>query len=162
MIERERKFLVVATKLPSFVTGALAMDDQEVCRQMRTGYFTRDGIAIRASVGNVGRHNPKSRICFKGPGLESREEFEYEIPLDDAIRLVELAPYKINKSRIEFEGREIDSFEGGGILAEWEYHDGKGDPVLPVWLGKEVTNDPDYTNQQIAVRGFKTCDTPSF
>lgn len=156
MIERERKFLVKSDRLPIAITQALVTDDPAVCRKMQTGYFTKDGIAIRASVGNLGRHNPKARVCFKGPGLESREEFEYNIPIEDAVRLVELAPFKINKTRIEYEGWEIDFFEKGGALAEWEYHEGKGDPVImPLWIGQEVTSDPDYTNQKIAVNGFK-------
>lgn len=155
MIERERKFLVKSHWLPPAIVKALLEDNPVVCRTMQTGYFTKDGIAIRASVGNLGRPDPRARVCFKGPGLESREEFEYNIPIEDAVRLVELAPFRINKIRIEYDGWEIDFFEKGGVLAEWEYHDGKGDPDLPLWIGQEVTSDPDYTNQKIAVNGFK-------
>lgn len=153
-IERERKFLVDHTKLPKFVKLALEVDDQTICRKMKTGYFTKDGVAIRASVGNVGRHNPKSKVCFKGSGLELREEFEYNIPLEDALRLVELAPFKVEKTRIEYRGWEIDFFNLGGVMAEWEYHEGKDDPVLPEWILSEVTDDVRYTNQKIAVNGF--------
>lgn len=87
VIERERKFLVIKEKLPTDFLAAMPGG-----KNIQTGYFTRGNVAIRVSRKNVGQPDEKCKVCFKGPGTEERQEFEYTIPNKDAEALIELAP----------------------------------------------------------------------
>lgn len=85
----------------------------------------------------------------------SREEFEYEIPADDARCILEnqCGNRLICKTRylVPFAAHvfEVDVFEGrhsGLIVAEVELR-GEGEEVaLPPWVGAEVTHDKRYSN----------------
>lgn len=165
-IERERKFLVIKDKLPSdFFTRTTGK------QAIQTGYFTRGNVAIRVSRKNVGQPSEKCKVCFKGPGTEERQEFEYTIPNKDAEALIELAPTFLQKVRYDFEGWEIDCIdiskspmndhlqgkaaEGPHEIwvAEWEEHEGKAaiPSPLPEWIDREVTEEPRvYSNQALA------------
>lgn len=95
-------------------------------------------------------------LTLKSPryGL-SREEFEYEIPADDARFILETqcGARLIRKTRylVPFVAHvfEVDVFEGrhaGLIVAEVELR-GEGEEVaLPPWIGTEVTYDKRYSN----------------
>ncbi len=142
-IERERKFLVLPDLLP---TEAL-----QNSYETQAGYFTDGPIAIRVT----SRKGGKQKVCFKGPGTEEREEFEYIIPKEDAERLLALAPNNIHKTRYEYEGWEIDHLhvESKSLwFAEWEEAPGKP-PIpspLPKWIGEEVTGRVELTNMRLA------------
>jgi len=100
--------------------------------------------------------------CFlgvKGPGTISRLELEYEVPKDDAEKLMKLSPGRILKKRYfyPFEGHEweIDVFEGvhqGLLLAEIELksEDEKFEKPLFIKKAKEVTTDFRYTNAELS------------
>ncbi len=153
MIERERKFLVDHTKLPPLPVG----------RIITTGYFTAGDVAIRVSKSSSG----KAKICIKGPGTEERQEFEYTIPMEDAEKMLELAPTCLGKCRYDLDGWEIDSISMPGFfmydtdptkashhlwMAEWEEHEGKQpipDP-LPKWITRDVTEAGFYKNSNLA------------
>lgn len=102
-------------------------------------------------------------LTIKGPSSgASRLEFEYRIPLDDALEIMELCEKPIiEKTRyiIEYGGMkwEIDEFEGvnkGLLLAEVEltHEDQKID--IPEWIGEEVTGNPDYYNASLIKKPF--------
>ena len=84
----------------------------------------------------------------------SREEFEYEIPLNDAEELLlNFTSKQIRKYRyeIDIDGRkwEIDEFHGaleGLILAELEVNSEDDEFTKPDWIGKDVSTDPEYYN----------------
>lgn len=140
-IERERRFIVDAKKLPPLPPGRL----------IRTGYFTRDGVAIRVSISSAGAH----KVCFKSPGTIERLEFEYSIPRIDAEALLEMAPTILEKTRYDLDGWEIDEFHIADKfwLAEWEDQAGKpelDEANLPEWIGREVTHLRYATNQSVA------------
>lgn len=141
-IERERKFMVHFDRLPP--EAFLSFFETEA------GYFTNDLIAIRVT----SRKGGKQKVCFKGPGTEEREEFEYVIPKEDAERLLALAPTNIKKTRYEYQGWEIDSLNipGGLWVAEWEEAEGKPSipSPLPVWIGEEITGKAALTNMALA------------
>lgn len=89
------------------------------------------------------------------PGGFGRDEFEYEIPVDDAIKIFETLcePGTIEKTRYEipYEGHvwEVDVFHGtndGLITAEIELKSENEAFSSPSWLGEEVTHDKRYTN----------------
>lgn len=93
----------------------------------------------------------------------TREEFEYEIPLKDAMSLLELCERPIIEKKRYFIKRvnltwEIDVFEGenkGLKVAEVELDSETQDYDLPVWLGKEVSYESKYYNAALITNPFK-------
>ena len=153
MIEIERKFLVnsldfmeKAHQKSRIVQGYLNSNPERTVRiRMKgdKGYLTIKGI------GN-------------GSGL-SRFEWEKEIPLADAERLLILCEKGIiDKIRYEvkFENHiiEVDVFAGdneGLILAEIELKSETEQIQKPNWLGEEVTNDIKYYNAYLSNNPFQ-------
>lgn len=153
MIEIERKFLVnsldfieKAHQKSRIVQGYLNSNPERTVRiRMKgdKGYITIKGI------GN-------------GSGL-SRFEWEKEIPLADAERLLILCEKGIiDKIRYEvkFENHiiEVDVFAGdneGLILAEIELKSETEQIQKPNWLGEEVTNDIKYYNAYLSNNPFQ-------
>ena len=95
----------------------------------------------------------------------TRLEFEYEIPFDDASRLLDELCHRplIEKTRyrIGLEGLtwEIDEFAGdnqGLIVAEVELESENQELPLPRWIGREVSDDPRYFNAALVERPFTT------
>lgn len=101
------------------------------------GYFTVKGITI----GGV------------------REEYEYEIPYEDALNILKLAePGIVEKTRyyIRFEDRvwEVDEFHGGlqgVVIAEVELNNPDQPYDRPSFIGKDITGNPDYYNSNLKV-----------
>lgn len=90
-----------------------------------------------------------------------RNEFEYEIPLTDAKNLLNLCEAKIEKTRylIAHKGHtwEIDVFDGenkGLLIAEIELINENEELPLPLWVDREVTNDPRYLNVELIKHPF--------
>ncbi|MCP5401649.1 MAG: CYTH domain-containing protein [Novosphingobium sp.] len=90
---------------------------------------------------------------------QSREEFEYPIPLEDAEALIALRVGNcIEKRRFIVPAGaganwEIDVFDGphrGLVLAEIELAEGGDIPERPGWLGEEVTHEERYYNAALA------------
>ena len=87
----------------------------------------------------------------------SRDEFEYEIPVQDAISMMEILKLKVlSKTRYEITYEEhlweVDVFEGtldGLIIAEIELKSEDEFFNRPHWLGYEVTDDPSYLNAKL-------------
>ena len=93
-----------------------------------------------------------------GRQLISRDEFEYEIPVEDARELIGSAlGIVLEKTRheVEHEGFvwEVDVYAGayrGLVVAEVEMeHEGQ-QPPLPAWVGLEVTGDRRFSNLVMA------------
>ncbi|MCW8987501.1 MAG: CYTH domain-containing protein [Gammaproteobacteria bacterium] len=94
----------------------------------------------------------------------TRQEFEYEIPLDDATEMLETLCEKplIEKNRYILKmGKhawEIDVFSGdneGLIVAEIELSDQNEHFDKPDWLGAEVSDDARYYNVNLVKHPFK-------
>ena len=153
MIEIERKFLVTSTQFIS-----------EAFRSTRIvqGYLNSDPertVRIRVK-------GEKGYLTIKGIGSESglsRFEWEKEIPLGDAERLLILCEKGIiDKIRYEVKvGKhlvEVDIFAGeneGLILAEIELKSEEEHIEKPNWLGKDVTNDNKYYNAFLSKNPFQ-------
>ena len=99
-------------------------------------------------------------VTIKGPSVDgglARYEFEYEIPMDDAEKLMTLCePGIIDKIRwLVKSGNhtfEIDEFFGeneGLVMAEVELNSPDEEPIIPHFIGKEVTGDRRYYNSQL-------------
>lgn len=99
--------------------------------------------------------NEKGFLTIKGENKGIvRDEFEYEIPLNEAEKMLELfIEKKIEKDRykIPFEGKnwEVDVFHGklsGLILAELEVESENEKFKLPDWVTEDVSTNPKYFN----------------
>lgn len=81
-----------------------------------------------------------------------RDEFEYEIPLDDAEFIYEKSENKLEKKRLSFkrfnEHYDVDTFPNGIQFVEVEFKSIKhmSEWVKPSWIGDEITNDQNYSN----------------
>jgi CYTH domain-containing protein len=93
----------------------------------------------------------------------SRAEFEYKIPVKDAIEMLkQFAGNIIEKTRykIEFKGKiwEVDVFSGkneGLILAEIELNNEDEKFDLPDWTAEEVSKDEKYFNSYLSLHPYK-------
>jgi len=145
-IEIERKFLV---KDLSWKNAATSFKD------FQQGYFpTGDGVTVRARIAG-----DKARLTIKGPvtGI-SRAEFEYPVPLADAVAFLSNFCIKpvILKRRwyvpfCDFMW-EVDEFAGkneGLIVAEIELDSPDREFPAPPWLGREVSHEPRFRNSRL-------------
>ena len=95
-------------------------------------------------------------ITVKNVG-DTRAEFEYPIPIDDAMQLLNMClPTVIEKTRylVPFEGHtwEVDEFHGarqGLVVAEIEIGNSNQQYTLPPFVGQNVTGNPDYYNSNL-------------
>lgn len=147
-IEIERKFLV---------NGAAWR--QGVGVRFSQGYLNRD----KERTVRVRLAGEKAFLTIKGISVgASRAEFEYEIPVADAVQLLKFSDGPvIEKIRrvIQLEGAtwEVDEFLGenaGLVVAEIELQSEDQAFAKPEWLGEEVTHDARYFNSSLATHPF--------
>jgi CYTH domain-containing protein len=98
-------------------------------------------------------------LTVKGPRTgHTRQEFEYEIPYahaDEILRTLPSGPI-LEKTRYIVPHHNliwtVDAHEGalqGLVLAEVELECEEQELVLPNWIGREVTDDPQYRNASL-------------
>lgn len=149
--EIERKFLV---QDESWREGAAG-------RRMRQGYLSLDPdrtVRVRIS-GDRAWLNVKGRT----EGVR-RLEFEYPVPVDDAMALLALCGEAVvDKTRyLVHHGAhtwEVDEFHGdnaGLLVAEIELAHEDETFARPPWLGPEVSGDARYYNASLAQRPFRS------
>lgn len=141
-IEIERKFLVI---------GDGWRDQVSLSTVYRQAYLHRNApVTLRVRIAGERAHlNMKS----VEPGIQ-RSEYEYEIPLVDANRLMALCEGSIiEKTRyfVEHGGHtwEIDVYSGanaGLVIAEIELDSIDETFATPSWVGTEVSDDTRYYN----------------
>lgn len=146
--EIERKFLLKGEAWKQCIETP-----GEVIRQ---GYLSSAGqCTVRVRL-----QGPEAWITVKGNRVgASRPEFEYPIPVEDAIRMLDTLCEKpqIEKKRyvIHHKGRafEVDEFYAGNaglVVAEVELASEDQVIELPDWVGEEVTEDARYYNSNLA------------
>lgn len=149
--ETERKFLV---KDFSFKEEAYRSDE------IKQGYLS---IMPRKSVRVRTKYN-KAFLTIKGETTGfTRAEFEYEIPLDDARKMLGLfCETIIEKERflVKYDDFtwEVDVFHGeneGLVLAEIELNSEKTTFAIPEWAGREVTGEKKYYNANLVEQPYK-------
>ena len=152
--EIERKFLVLDD---SYKREAFASS------HIRLGYICSErGRRVRVRI-----RDDQGYLTIKGPSLDgglSRYEFEQGIPLDDAEMLMTLCePGRIDKTRWLVRSGdhtfEVDEFHGdndGLVMAEVELRTPDEKPIIPHFIGKEVTGDRRYYNSQLRLRPYRT------
>lgn len=140
--EIEHKYLVTNDSYRS-----MAVEKHHI----RQGYLLRDP----ERVVRVRVIDQQGRITIKGISHgDARAEYEYEIPFDDAVKLLDLCvPPIIEKTRhiVPYEGMtwEVDEFHGhrqGLVLAEIELPKAGACYSTPPFVGENVTSDQRYYN----------------
>lgn len=148
--EIERKFLV---KRELF-------EPQGEGLHVKQGYISSVGDLIV----RVRRHNDKAYLTLKGRTSSiTRPEYEYEIPTADADELFAYCKEPvIDKTRyyekLGSHTWEIDIFYGdneGLMVAEIELESEDEHYEIPLWLGKEVSDDPRYYNVNLVKNPYK-------
>jgi adenylate cyclase len=153
--EIERKF-IVNEDFPFEPSFSYGNSIHFYIRYIIQGYFKKGNVRVRV----VDRYtDPIAFLTIKSKrkGI-SRQEFEYEIPVDDALQMLELfCEHTIEKTRyyMKEEGKlwEVDVFAGeneGLILAEVELESEDEEIILPYFIGEEVTHDKRYYNKRLA------------
>jgi CYTH domain-containing protein len=156
--EIERKFLVDPERLPE-------LKDGELLAQAYLAF----GPTVRVRTHEAPDGTRRGFLTIKGEGLVARDEFEYEIPFDEAAALLGLAstrPVSKTRYRLPAGGNpslcwEIDVFGGwneGLVVAEIELPAAGTEFEHPPWLGKDVTEDPAYKNASLARRPYREWD----
>jgi CYTH domain-containing protein len=149
-MEIERKFLL--DRLPRDLGDGLAIEQ---------GYLAigDDGVEVR-----VRRHGGERTLTVKSGPAHVRTEEEFDVdegrfaalwPLTEGRRIVK------TRHRVDLgEGltAEVDVYGGaneGLAVAEVEFPDEEASDRFraPSWLGREVTGDPRYANQRLALSG---------
>lgn len=144
--ETERKFLVKgeykkhAVKAINITQGYLSVDPFKTIR-------------IRIT-------DEEAFLTIKSPrkdGVLSRGEWEYSIPVNDAIDLLDISlPGRVIKTRhiipagdFKFEVDEFHEKNEGLVVAEIELRSEDDEFEKPDWLGEEVTGDPRYYSSML-------------
>ncbi|SLN16559.1 CYTH domain protein [Roseovarius albus] len=148
--EIERKFLIDQTH-PE-VTALMQTKGSHI----KQGYIMSDP----KGVVRVRRMDDKAYLTIKGPNTGiTRDEFEYQIPVEHAEHLLATMCSKIiEKQRYAYplengHFAEVDVFPQIDLwLAEVELPTKDTDFQKPDWFRKEVSTDPYYFNNNIAKR----------
>ena len=149
--EIERKFLVDQSTLPSDINGT---------------EYSQSYISINESgVVRVRIKEETAVLTIKSGGLGlSRDEFEYEIPLEDAKALQNLFNNEIiykTRYNIIYKGKkwEVDQFhkQNKGLwIAEIELESEEESFDVPEWVLEEVTGDEKYYNSNLSKHPYNS------
>ncbi len=153
-MEIERKYLIKE------VSGQIPWEKKGVHSSLlQQGYLHNSENAVV----RVRRADDRGFLTIKGKTENAcRKEFEYEIPLTEAIEMFALCQgATISKRRYYLHHMgftwEIDVFSGandGLVVAEIELEAPDQTFPEPSWLGKDVTHDPRYYNSNLVLRPF--------
>lgn len=144
--EIERKFLVNKDLIYNAVLG-------ETSHKIKQGYLSDD----KDHVVRIRINDEKAYLTIKSANIGlTRDEFEYEIPIEDGEAILSTINQVLYKERynIFYHGYtwEVDFFKGdleGLILAEIELSSETEEFDLPKWVSKEVSTDKDYYNSNL-------------
>tara|TARA_Y100001968_G_scaffold242310_1_gene225951 strand:- start:341 stop:841 length:501 start_codon:yes stop_codon:yes gene_type:complete len=146
-IEIERRFLVTNEDWKSEVRLSAGLN-QAYLNSKADEWATRVRII----------DNKKAYLTLKSSlnGL-SNYEFEYSIPIKDAIELIKLSKYKITKTRYQLKINKkywvVDVFDGTNSslkIAEIELNSESEEIQVPSWCGQEITGIKSLSNASLA------------
>lgn len=124
------------------------------CVKITQGYLSR----VPERTVRVRIYGKKGFITIKGKNRGAiRDEFEYEIPLEDAREIMKMCETPIlEKIRyiVKYRGRcwEVDEFLGELsplVTAEIELRDADEKYDVPDFIGEDITGDPAYYNSNL-------------
>jgi adenylate cyclase len=151
-VEIERKFLI-----PKWHEMSNSIEKAKHTKHIEQFYLSSgDNSELMTRVRII--DNKFAQLCMKSSGLYERDEFEYEIPYNDALALRGYALYyPIKKFRHYFEHDEhlfeIDEFTDhnlGLVVAELELKSVDEEYTVPEWFGEDVTPQEKYCNCNLA------------
>lgn len=153
--EIERKFLIEPE--------AWRKLNKPAGKHYKQGYIPgSDEVTTRIRVANS-----KGYLTLKGKTVGiSRDEFEYEVPYNDAIEMInsftnigtEKIRYEIPIDNVVWEVDEFLGDNAGLIVAEIELKNEDQTFNIPSWIGQEVTNDSRYFNFHLAIYPYRDWD----
>ena len=134
MIEQERKFIL--KYLPSGLKS----------EKIKQGYVSNNGKSqVRVRI--IDDINSFITIKFK-IDIQRRNEFEYKIPLSDAVEIYESCILKLEKTRYKTKFNsnkvDIDIYESGEGVVEIEFENEL--TSIPDYCGDEITGNKDWSN----------------
>lgn len=155
--EIERKFLVKGDGWRGVTPG-------EPCRQGYVVFGPPVSVRVRA-IGDRGYLTLK-RASAEEPDEGApvdRIEFEYEVPVEEALGMLDLvcsATIEKTRYKIMYERHlwEVDEFHGenaGLVVAEIELETIDSFFDKPEWVGEEVSNDPRYLNVNLSRNPYR-------
>ena len=146
-IEIERRFLVKSEDWKSKVILT-----QDISQAYLNSSVDEWATRIRIINNNAAYITLKSSLN----GLVNNE-FEYSIPIKDAIELIKLSKYKIIKTRYQLKINNktwvVDLFDGSNFslkIAEIELKSESEEIQVPSWCGKEITGIKLLSNASLA------------
>jgi adenylate cyclase len=153
-VEIERKFLVSNDKWRQLAVRSVRLRDGLIA-----AYKDRK-VRVRIAGDDI------ATVAIKGQrtGI-AQAEFEYEIPIADAERMLSTIcrDDTLEKERFFVEDSggtwHVDVYSGilqGVIIAEIELKNERQELILPHWVGKEVTGDPFFKKINMRARALKT------
>jgi len=141
MLEKERKFILKELPTEGNITKI---------KHIKQAYLFLDGpnhLRVRIQ-------NKEAFLTYKSIISDSiKKEYEYQIPLDDALELYEMTKMRLEKIRYSttFNGNvvDMDVYPDGRMIVEIEYEDELTE--LPDYCGEEVTGKREWSNIQMAI-----------
>lgn len=156
--EIERKFLVKQDRLPRefFETQSKLLNQG----YLSLSKFRQVRIRTLETFDQLLQGIGTAYITVKGKSKGiTRTEYEYEVPFQDALGMLDLVEGSIiTKNRTCFGRWEVDFFLGdneGLLVAEIELTSEDEQIELPEWVGEEVSTDPRYSNINLAQHPYK-------
>src|SRR5262245_20056820 len=150
-VEIERKFLVANDAWRQSALRSVSIRDGLIA------VYQDRKVRVRIS-------GDTATVAIKGPRIGIvRPEFEYEIPIADAERMLATLCHDdtLEKQRffVEDAGATwyVDVYGGllqGVVIAEIELKQESQELILPRWIGKEVTGDPFYKKINMRARAL--------
>jgi len=149
-LEIERKFLVDTARWSPSDEGTRMV-------QAYLSAFPSPTVRVRIA-------GEKSFLTIKGRSRTiARPEFEYEIPVNDALEMIKMAissPVEKTRYKASIGGLiwEIDVFSGeneGLVIAEVELKTIDQEITLPDWILEEVSMDGRYYNSYLSAHPFR-------
>lgn len=145
MLEKERKFIL--KELPK--EGAV-----DCIKHIKQAYLFLDGpnhLRVRIQ-------NDEAFLTYKSIVSDFiKKEYEYQIPMSDALELYEMTKIRVEKVRYstKFKGNvvDMDVYKDGRMVVEIEYEDELDE--LPDYCGEEVTGKREWSNIQMALDNAK-------
>ncbi len=122
--------------------------------RIRQGYLCREpDQTVRVRIAG---HSAFLTVKGRNEG-DTRLEFEYEIPYNDAVTMLTLCPppvidkirYFVKYDNLTWEVDEFNGHRAGLVTAEVELPDSSHTYKLPPFVGKNVTGDPAYYNSNL-------------
>ncbi len=154
-LEIERRFLVTDNGWRDHVAWQAELQQGYlVCRE--------DGLTTRVRVQQSDNGKDRAWLTIKAKAAataprHARLEFEYAIPVEDALALLELAAWRVSKTRhgLLLPGGDwvLDVFSGANaplVMAEVEIERAEDRPPIPSWCGREVTGLHQLSNAALA------------